>query len=579
MLKIGSPGIISLVFLLTFFIPAGQLSAQQVNVSATLSETNIFAGERVMLNLKISGPNLSSARQPELPPINGVQWLRNFTSTSRSYSSSEGISLTYGYTLVARDIGTFTIPALSFQVDGRTYTTKPISFNILDPKTIDQGNAERAPDLYVRLEPSTSTPVIGQQMVADIVLYFKSGIEVSSFQATPGWKAEGFWKEELENGQRATTTSTIINGVRYQRARLLQYALFPTKAGELELSPFTISVAVRKQGRSPFGFGFGLNSERTELSTLPVTISVKELPGLTNAEFIGAVGQFQITRSMEPVTAFVGESVEIKTQISGTGNVPLINKPEYEFPEALERYNPQENSNILRANRVISGSKTFTDIVIARAEGTFVVPEKRLAFYDPRRKRYDTVVLPALTLSAKYDPTSTGVKETEQRLSVTPYLGLATWSSTRYRSLTSRVGVWVMFFIPFIFIGIGYFVRRYRDRLETDVAFSRSRKASSVAEQWLEEAEQSDDVRSGYHVLERAVIQFVSDKLNLPEAGLSPQAIYDALSAKDQALANEAKRLLDKCASLAYAPNISQQDLSSDLEKAKTLIKSLKKAL
>lgn len=270
--------------------------AQEVTVQATLSENNIFEGESVQLDIAISGTALNSLERPEIPSISGLRYLPNRTISGSNYTYVNGkpsLTQSYGFQFIAQTPGSYTVPSIKVTVNGKDFTTKPIAFKVLDPKTIDNGNAERAPDIYVRLEPSTTDPVVGQQVVADVVLYFKSEIDVSNYNTVPGWKAEGFWKEELNNPAQARTTSVIINGIRYKRARLLQYALFPTKAGELTLSPYTLTVRIRntrRTARDPFNFSFG--QENKELKTLPVTLTVGRPPAIENAEYIGAVGDY-----------------------------------------------------------------------------------------------------------------------------------------------------------------------------------------------------------------------------------------------------------------------------------------------
>jgi hypothetical protein len=556
--------------------------AQDITVSAALTETNIFAGEPVRLDVKVSGQSINSVRQPVIPSVDGLRWLSNNTSTSQSFSYVNGrpaVSYTYGYSFIAQTPGEYTFPALSLTVNGDRYETTELTFKILDPRTVDTGEAERSPDIYVRLEPSTTDPVVGEQVIADIVLYFKDAIEVSSYQPSPGWKAEGFWKEELENRQRAQTTSTIINGVRYQRARLLQYAIFPTKSGELELSPFDISVQVRNRNRRRDFFGFG--QERMELSTLPVTIDVDPLPPLDNATFSGAVGSFNITRSMNPQNAYVGESIEVVTTIRGQGNIPLIVKPEYEYPETLELYNPQENTTITRTNRQIGGTKIFTDILIARNEGTFEIPEARLAVYNPVRDRYSTTVLPALNIEAKRDPRAVSNNSAnELRFDVQPITGLANWVVVRNEALYEKPWVWILVFLPLFVLGVGFVVKQYRDRMNNDTAFARAQKAKEKATTELEQANSATDIKAGYSHIQKALIQYITDKLNLPPAGLSNERIVSELeSIGATAISNDVKRMLDKCDTIAYAPNATQAGLESDIRKTEELIKSIGKLI
>ncbi|MEX0721082.1 MAG: BatD family protein [Balneolaceae bacterium] len=577
MRKIGNLHHCLILFFIALFCTSVS-QAQQVQVEAELSETNIFTGEQVQLKVIISGTSLSSVDQPSLPEIDELRWLQGSTSRGSQYSLINGqpsVTYTFGYTFIAQTPGSYTVPPIQVQVNGETFTTQPIDFKILDSSTSDEG--QRSPDIYLRLEPDLSSPVVGQQVVADIILYFKSGIEVSSYQASPGWKAEGFWKEELDNPQRAQTTSTIINGVRYQRAKLLQYAIFPTKAGDLTLSPFEITVSVR-QRRSSDPFGFGMGQERMNLETLPETLKVKPLPRLNDGAFIGAVGNFQINREISTTDALVGESIEITTTISGSGNVPLVNKPEYDYPESLEKYNPQQNSSISRANRQISGKKTFTDIVIARNEGNFTIPEMKVAWFEPEKESYSTTTLPRLHFEVKRDPDAVVTTQNRLRLNVQPITGLAQWTTPANAPLYKRTSVWVLLFLVLAVTGILYIYKMYTNRMNTDTAFARSQTARVKAQKTLEEAGHTSNVKSGYYLIEKALFQFITDKLNLPPAGLSSQKIIaEVEKIADPQTTAELRRLFNKCETIAYAPNATQDTLHSDIEKTKMLIKTIEK--
>ncbi|MBD3617489.1 MAG: protein BatD [Gracilimonas sp.] len=580
MIKIGKLNRFFLLLIATFscFFTG---YAQDVQVNATLSETNIFSGEQVKLELNISGTSMGSVQQPELPELEGLRWLSGSTSRGTKYALINGkpsVTYTFGYLLIAQSPGNYTIPSIEISVEGETYFTDPINFKVLDPSTIDSGESARAPDIYVRLEPNTTSPVVGEQVIADVILYFKSGVEVSSYQPTPGWKAEGFWKEELEYPQRAQTTSTIVNGIRYQKARLIQYALFPTKSGELTLSPFEISVSVRSRRSSSDPFGFGLNQERMNLQSVPVTLNVESLPNLQNADFIGAVGDFEISRTISNQNALVGESIEIITQVKGTGNVPLVNKPEYKLPASLEKYNPQESSSIERNNRQISGSRTFTDIVIARNEGTYTIPEKRIAYFNPTRNQYIIETLPELSFDVERDPDATLIAQNDLRFDVKPITGLAQWTAAETTPLYQRTSVWIMILFPVLLTGGVFGYKKYNDRMQTDTAFARSRTASQKVNKTITEAENTSDIKQGYYLIEKALFQFITDKLNLPPAGLSHRDIIQEIEqVADNETTAELKQLLTKCETIAYAPNVTQERLDSDILKTKALIKKIGK--
>ncbi len=580
MIRTGKSFFFIPIIVFLFLLSSGVV-AQTITVDASLTQTKIFSGENVRLDIKVSGQSINSIDRPTIPNVDGLRWLSGSTSTSQNFSYVNGrpsVAYTYGYQFIAQTPGTYTFPALEFSVNGETYQTSELSFEVLDPKTIDTGEAERSPEIYLRLEPDTDNPVVGQQVIADIVLYFKTEVEVSSYQASPGWKAEGFWKEELENRQQARTTTTIINGVRYQRAVLLQYAIFPTKSGALTLSPFEVVVQVRQRNRRRDIFSFGLGQERKELQTIPVDIEVDALPQLDNADFLGGVGSFSITRSINPTKAYVGESVEVITTISGQGNIPLIVKPEYSYPETLELYNPQENSTITRTGQQIGGTKIFTDILIARNEGSFAIPEVALAYFNPDINRYSTITLPELTLEAERDPRAAAISTNELRFDVAPITGLASWTTIDHGRLYKEAWIWLLLFSPLLVLGGSFLFKTYSDKMSSDTAFARSQKARKRALDELALVNSDSGIKESYNHIQKALNQFISDKLNLPLAGLSIQDLYDKISTSiDSETALEVKKLLEKCDTIAYAPNASQEDLKKDLQRTEELIKQLGK--
>lgn len=575
---------------LLVFLSSPALSQSSLSVNASVSETTIYTGERVSFSVEVSG-NFSNVSRPELPDFEGFRLLSNSPSTSRSYSFINGessTSYTYSYYLIAKNAGAYTIPPVSISIDGQEYQTNPIDVKIVDRNESASSGSGR-PDIFLRLETSDAQPVTGQQVITDVILFFKDGLEVNSYQPIPGWKAEGFWKEELTNRQRPQATSTIIDGVRYRKARLLQFALFPTKAGELTISPYKIIVSVRTtQSRndafSSFFGGFGSNQRQVELSSEPVTITAKSLPPPGNSNYLGAVGHFNISRSISTRNSVVGESIELTTHIEGTGNVPLITKPQYDFPDDLEIYEPEENSSINRANQQISGSKTFTDVFVARSPGRYTIPEKKVSYFNPSQNRYVTETLPALHLNVKENPDATKVRNTPTSFPVNPVMGLASWVKPDTTHVVKSWWFWVGILLPLVILGAAYWQKSYMVKMNNDKAFARSRKAADKASERLEEAirlSEEGHIKNAYNMLQKALTGFISDRLTLPEAGLSNADYIQALKDRgiDENLIKNIRMLLDKCASISYAPDTTHEYLKSHVGLAESTLEKLKKVL
>ena len=597
MKKIGK----SLPYLLLFFlasIPSFTWAQNSpIQVQAKLSETNIFNGESVLLEFIISGRSLNSIDRPTVLDVPGLRWISGSNRQGQSIQYVNGrpsVTYTYGYQFVANQVGNYTLPSFNITVNGEIYRTEPISFRVLDPANSQQNNGAN-PDIFVRLEPNKTTAFLGEQIVVDVVLYFKNTIEVRSYQASPGWKAEGFWKEELENTQQTRATSTLIEGERYQRARLLQYALFPSKQGKLILSPFEITVLIQQRNRRQDIFSFGLGQERKNIQTPPTEITIKPLPAYQSTEnnlLLSAVGTFQIERSIKPAEALVGESIEITTLISGTGNLPLIQSPDYVYPAEFEQYNPQESSSIQRAGSTISGTKTFTDIVIARNEGSYTIPPTQLIYFDPIAEEYKAIGLPAQSLNVIRDANAIRATTEMLRFEIKPMAGLVAWKHHSRNRLAEQPLLLLFLLLPLAGLVIGFFVKKHHDRLQNDHNFARKRGALKTAKRTLDElytkAERQNrndknTIKECYHELYHILSAYITSRCGMHAAGWSTQELLEELekqfNTRSPAALERCKNILTKCDTISYAPISSTSDVLMDIHFAEETILELERAL
>jgi len=567
------------------------LAQSDISVQATVSENTIYTGERMQLSIKISG-DFNDISRPKLPEFEGFRLLSNRPSTSRSFQYINGkssTSYTYSYQLIAQKKGSYTLPGVPVSIDGTEYKTDPIDVSVLDRNEAAESKGGQRPDIFLKLEVSNTRPVTGQQIIADVVLYFQQGLQVSSYQPIPGWKAEGFWKESLTNNERPEASTTILDGLRYRRARLLQFALFPTKSGKLEISPYEINVSVRSSRSrgdsfSSFFGNFGGNRRQITLKSDPITLNVRPLPPTDSSRYLGAVGNFDISREISSRQVVEGESIEIKTHIKGTGNIPLISKPHYKLPEGLEVYEPQETSQLNRNQHRISGSKTFTDVIIARTPGQYTIPEKTLVFYNPDKGRYIFNSLPELQFAVKPNPNAIASASGQGGMPVSPITGLASWTSPHTQNLLSYWWFWAGIILPLCILGLAYWRKSYAARMSTDRGFARSQRAADKANDRLDKAitlSEDGHLKEAYNMLQKALTGFIGDRLNLPEAGLSNKEYIQALRQEniDDELVENIRLLLDKCASISYAPSNSHEYLKSHVGLAQSTLDKLKKVL
>lgn len=595
MIKIGNylTGPLLFLFLISvlFALQTDRAQAQDVSLDAVLSETKIFTGEQFTLSIEVQSSGTHSTQLPQLPVIDGARIISSNPSRSTSISIVNGQTsrtTSYIYTLISTNTGSYTIPAIEVVIDGETRQTSPINFEVIEKGNLSNGGSQ-LPDIFVQVEVDDNEPVPGQQIVANIVLYFKQGIEVTSFQPAFGWSTDGFWKEDLENVSQPRAESTILSGVRYRKATLLRYALFPSRSGTLTLNEYGLSVGMRTQtNRSdPFGsfFGSGTNQRRVELRSDPVELTVQPLPERDESSVnINAVGDIQVERSVNKTRLETGETFELETRISGEGNIPLIRRPDFTIPDEIETFTPNEANSIERVGQTIRGEKIYTQQLVTRTPGSLTIPSERVAVFNSSAGRYRYQTLPAIELEIVPAPATASAADNPTNI-LQPVTGLASWQPAQATAVYQRTWFWVFLALPLLALIIGRWRKHYIDRLLGDDQFRRSEFAEKVATERLEQARsklaEGEDTKELYNQIHKAVSGFVSDKLGLPEAGLSDKELIENIeqqSVNGQTL-KSVRYILDKCNTISYAPTAGKDDIDSDIQKAEELITDLKKAL
>ncbi|MCC5940721.1 MAG: protein BatD [Balneolaceae bacterium] len=577
--------------LLVLFMWAGNLHAQDFQLQATVSESRIFIGEQFTLDVEVTGSSMRDVGLPVISSIDGVRILSSTPSRSTSISIVNGrttTSTTYTFNLIAREAGNFTIPPVHISIDGEERSTNPINIEIIERGQLSDDGRRQRPDIYLEVSVDEQNPVPGQQIVASLNLYFRQGIEVTSFQPTAGWRTDGFWKEELQNVRQPQAETVIIDGVRYRTATLMSYALFPSRSGQLTLSEFPLNVGVRSQPsrNDPFGsfFGSGSNQRRVSLESEPVTLNVTPLPVAENAVTMNAVGDLRVERRLSDTEVTAGESIELITVVEGTGNIPLIRRPEYNLPDGLELYTPQESSNVERRGLTIRGDKTFTELMAARAPGTYRIPAERVAVFNPQTRRYNYITLPELRFEALPSQNNQLTQVSLQTARLQPVTGLAVWSNDTTGSVFGSFWFWLLLLIPAAVLVAAYIKRKEVRRLETDIEFSRKYYAEERALERCRIARELVDKNNAkeiYGTLHESVFNFIADRFALPAAGLSDKELLDRAAAKGlpDALREKSRMMLDKCATIRYAPTGSPADFRQDIIKTEALIAELKESI
>ncbi len=577
MRKIGK-----LIALLMMVLPVMGSAQDDITITASTNERSVKRGDRFALSIEIKGSNFRNVTRPTLPGIPGVVLQSAQPSTSTNYSFVNGVasrSYTFTYTYQADRVGSVTIPTFSVSVDGRDYLTNSFSITVTER---DAADAATSPELYVRMELSKTRPVVGEQILAELVLYYKPTIDITQFVVANSWRTDGYWKESLGDGSPPVAEQVVLRGERYRRAVLAKHALFPNRSGELTIGEQPVTLTVRTAGRyqDPFNVFFG-NQRTVDLTTDATPLRIRSLPEPETGTSINAVGDFQITRRVSNPVVSVGEAIELITEISGTGNLALIAKPQFQLPEGFETYQPSEDLKLAPTANALTGTRTFRDVIIARRGGSYTLPAAEIAVFNPDRNRYQVTNLASISITVNRDVNTSLSYSSDNPFSMVPILVATPWIQRSSFSALRAWWFWVLLILPFVAVAVAHRDKQNRDKLTNDYGFFRKTKAKERAVSKLAGITSEQDVKTTYSILYSALSGFICDKLGLPEAGLNDSQLLDAMTnaGVSAQIISETKRVFDTCSTIRFAPVASRKDIAREQQVVNHIIAQLSEVL
>ena len=362
-----------------FLLPAMTMAA---SVRGTLSSPNAGAGEAVEYELIIEGG--SPTATPTLPTVDGIE-LRGTSQSSSTLISGGGVQHTiqYRFSLVPRKEGTFTIPPIEVEVDGKKLRTEMLTLKV-SPAEKTKGEGDLA---FGELRVGRKTVYVGEDVPVDIRYFLDRSARWNAQQA-PSLEGDGFTtRRVVEGGQ----SEVELAGKKYARL-LLRTVATPTKAGKFSLGPAEMRFVYSKQQNmrySPFGGTFGPGQE-VVVSAPAVELEVKPLPvNGRPKDFAGAVGKFKLTASGRPDKVKAGDPVTMTVTISGQGNFDRITTPALAEPEGWRTY-PATDKFSPNDTLGLTGTKTF-EIAVVPEEKKSETPVFTFVFFDPDEAKYVTL--------------------------------------------------------------------------------------------------------------------------------------------------------------------------------------------
>lgn len=563
--------------------------AQTVSLTAKISEREVSVNQYFTVTYTLTNANAKRFIPPsfnDFKVISDMQRSESFSVINGRMTRSQG----YSFTLMPKRTGTYRIPSAKVLTQkGEELQSETLSVKVVQKTEDKSGNADLVRRLdkgvFVRMEPSTTRAVVGEQVLLDLVIYTKETLDRIEPLEVPQFK--DLYVRTIPNP--GPTRNLTINGERYISRRLYRMAVFPVKAGEIEVPEVAVRVGVKIPGVERRGF-FGIFEENRMLPhnvVSPKTRIEVRKPENPPAGYNGAVGQYQMTASLSDSSITTDDALRLRIQISGIGDVKQILPPPLNLPDSLfQVYEPEIEEHIEEQNEEIGGFKLFEYVLIPKASGNFTI-RPSFHFYENQSDRFiklDTSF--QVQIQKGLRPLKGNTEEAQDSmvyLEPKPPLQAANWQSGSSAYFWAKPWYWILLLLPLLAIG-GYHLWRYRQAqlANRDENELRQGQAAKVVRKRLQKVKallQKGEQKPFFEALSSALWDYASDKLQIPLAELNKRNVQEKLSAA-QAQPESIQAFVDvleHCERAVFAG--MQQDAQAAYQQAAEVLENLEKQI
>lgn len=631
------------VFLLFNFISF----AQNVVFSAEASATQIGIEDQVQVSFTLENiQELQGIQNPTFPGFRVLGGPYQSQSTNYSFNGNQQVrssSVSLTYVLQATKTGDLTIPPISAKDgQGRLYQCNALTIKVINgslaPKRQQQqqadpfggfdpfddpffggnsggdpfaairqqqarmqqmmqqlqqqaqgmGSPQNLPqvsekdlgkNIFIRVSVDKTKVNVGEQITATYKMYSRIPMQAQLAKLPT---LNGFWTQDFELPKEQKPQLETLDGIQYQTFTLKKSALFPQQTGTLVLDAAEANGVARIADRNnPYG-----RDVQFKLKSVPVNITVTALPINGQPEsFGGAVGNFTLSSKVDKTSLSTDETLNLSIDISGTGNLKLIQAPALTLPNGLDVFDPSIVDTITGRSTTISGHKIFTYAIAPRIAGDFEIPAIPFSFYNSKNGNYTTLYTKPVKIHVSQGKNIK--KEVEGNKLLSDIHGINTKDFVNASTPSSFIfswGYWSLYLLPLLALILFAWWKKKSESEASNVSLFKNKYANKIALKRLKTAKIHLDKKETtvfYEEISKAIWLYLSDKLNIPLSQLSKETATEALIKKQipAAQLDTMNRIIEDCAMSLYAPTGAAQQMSNTYNDTVQLIGELEEIL
>ena len=389
-------GPLFLCYSLLFISTLATAIVQAANITVTSSRNPVAMDSSFHL---IYEADSSVDDDPDFSPVyKDFDVLSSSQSTNmRSINGNWSLKKTWDLSLISKDIGRFTIPAINFGKDISPAIQITVTSSTSPNQSSPKGQATIPAKIFLEGSVDKKTGWIQSQFIYSVKLFRTVNITGASLTEPETSDADAIIRQLSEDRYQATR-----QGISYEVIER-RYAIFPQKSGILKIKPVTFEGRINAtQARSIFD-QFRMSGQLKRLRNKTIQITVKAAPDTINLQDWLPAGDVQLIEewSADIQNLKAGEPVTRTIMIAAEGLTGL-QLPDLKFDDinGLKQYPDKPVIEDKKSSTGITGFKQLKVALIPAHAGTYTLPEIKLQWWNTITNSKEVAIIPQTVINA-----------------------------------------------------------------------------------------------------------------------------------------------------------------------------------
>ena len=573
----------------TFFVVSTY--AQDGAFTASADPSRVAAGEQFRLTFTFDGSDYNNVKGFKAPDFGQFVVISgpNQSTNMQWVNGKMSASISYSYTLYARQTGKMSIGSAEIEYKGKTLKSESVSIEVSQGKPkqqqSNQSTAEAGDNLIVKAFADKQRVRQGEQLIVSFKLYTR--VSVTGYDLAKAPTFDGFWSEDFDMPKQPVQTTETLNGKQYRTVVIKKTALFATQAGNLKIAPLEARCAVQVQSKrrsnDPFDQFFNdpffqqVQTVTMDVKSNPLSIQVDPIPANAPSGFSGAIGQFSFNAAVDTKNVKAGDPITLRLAVLGSGNIKLVTLPKPQLPADMESYEPKISEEISRDGGIIRGKKTAEYLLIPRNAGQRVVEPLQFVYFDLERKEYVSLRSSKFEFSIApgkdFSTSSSILTEKEDVRMLGEDIRFLKLSIGRIqRAAEIKSSLWFLFgmILPPLAFAVAWVYRKRMEKIYGDMPRLLFETAGREASRRLKNARallEQGNTESYHAEILRALMVYLEHKLQTPKAQFVMEDAMEQLKnhGVHEDVVLSLKRCMERAEFVRYAPGSDTTDIRKEL--------------